>query len=255
MKKKILALMMALMCTAFTATACGNNNDEKTTIEDAGETEEVEEESEEAEDAEEESEEAEEETEETEEEESEETEEEANEENGGYDAKAIAEAFPIDNMRMTVSSEGQVVDVYVCGSNFMVETESQGYLVEMYYYEGVMYSHTSGQGIDQWVKTTEGVEDIGDELQEMGANGWKEENIGEVEYIETVEEDGTTYDVVRVEEFRDGEFYQELLFYINVETGLTERTESETSGSLIVIYYEPCEVFELPAAAATATEI
>ena len=56
-------------------------------------------------------------------------------------------------------------------------------------------------------------------------------------------------DYLKAEEFQD------LTFYVNVKTGLVEKSESESSGDLVTVYYEQCNSITLPKEAANATEI
>ncbi len=169
-----------------------------------------------------------------------------------YTAEDIAAAFPIDDVKMTVVEDGMETVVGLDGENIFISSEADGEMVEIYFVGTVMYMHVKSAGDDMWMKTEnqeDTIQQMYDELNLLDV----EASMNDVEYIETVEENGNTFDVVQLTEIRDGEEYQTLLFYINVDTGLTEKTVNEEDG--IVIYYEPYDGFVLPAEAENALEM
>ena len=169
-----------------------------------------------------------------------------------YTADDIAAAFPIDDVKMTVVEDGMETVVGLDGENIFISSEVNGEMMEIYFVGTVMYMHVNSAGEDMWIKSQnqeDTIQQMYDELEMLDV----EASMVDVEYIETVEEDGNTYDVVQATEMRDGEEYQTLLFYINVDTGITEKTVNDEDD--IVIYYEPYDGFELPAEAEDAVEI
>ena len=171
-----------------------------------------------------------------------------------YTAEKLAKAFPINNVKMEEITSAGTVEVIIKDKTLKISTESDGYKIEMYLVDNVEYMHISGGGQDQWMKDSDAKEDIEgmfDEFQNLAVA----DAMTNVEYVETTTENGVTYDVVKATEVRDGEEYQELMFYINTKTGLTERTEGVVDGEEVVVYYSPSDGFELPAEALKAAEM
>ena len=171
-----------------------------------------------------------------------------------YTAETLADAYLIDNVKYTVEVADGYATFIITGSDFMMEVSADDVYMEMYAIDKVLYMHMVGEGEDMWVKSSSMTEDIDDLIEEIGAISMSD-SFTNVEYVETVKENGVSYDVVKATEIRDGEEFQDLTFYVNVKTGLVEKSESESDGELVTVYYEQCNSITLPKEAANATEI
>jgi len=279
MKKKLLVLLMIAMCSSIVTTAC--TEDTSSTITKDAEDADEEDEDEDKEDKEdkkdkkdkESEEESEDEESEDKDSEDEDDDKDADEEktedeksdkkdsdkknadasDKNYDAERLADAYPINHVKISITSGTETATVTIVDSSMQITASSSGIDMDIYAVDNMLYTHMVGQGQDVWAKTASKQNEIDDMLEELGTT-MVADSIKNVEYVKTVEENGTTYDVVKATEMRDGEDYQDLTFYINVETGLTERTESDSMGQNVVIYYEPCDEVVLPKEALNAQE-
>lgn len=258
MKKKLLVLLMLTMSFTFIATGCGEKEEARSSRQAS---EEIVEEADGEENTNEELEEAAEATDEITDEVSDEISEKVTDDTDKsadkvYTKERVASAFLFNDVEMTISSTNEQVTVINSGSNVLISStnEEEKMQMDIYFVDLTAYIHTVSKDEDVWMKSTK-MQDTIQEMVDGIANANITDNLENVEYIETVTENGVTYDVVNATELRDDKEFQKLTLYINVDTGYIERSENDTDGEHITILYKPSDGFELPKEAENATEI
>lgn len=173
-----------------------------------------------------------------------------------YTKETVASAFLFNDVEMTVSGQNQQATIINSGSNVFISStnEEENMHMDIYFVNLTTYIHTVTEDEDVWLKSSK-MQDTIQKMVDGIANADITDNLEDVEYIETVTENGMTYDVVNATELRDDKEFQKLTLYINVDTGYIERSENDADGEHITILYKPSDGFELPKEAENATEI
>ena len=173
---------------------------------------------------------------------------------GEYTPEKISAALPTDNVKMTIELAGTTYVSIVNRPDMMMTTTVNEITSEVYYVDGVVYTHTNTMGMDIWMKIPNESENY-----IMGQNptaniGITPESITNIEVLETISEDGLTLDVVKVTT-KTGEETKETTLYINTETGYVYKMITDTNMGEGCVYVEPNATFTLPAEAANAQEV
>lgn len=172
-----------------------------------------------------------------------------------YTKEDLAKAFRLQNVKMMIETPEQKAVVINAGGDMMIASgdEATGFDLEMYLVDSIAYVRVVKDGKGVWTKSAS-EKDTVETLYNQMASANLADALSDVEYKETVSERGVIYDIVNANEMRDGKVYQELVFYVNVETGMIARTESDSTGKHVVIRYEQCDEIELPEEAKEAKE-
>lgn len=193
-----------------------------------------------------------------------------------YTADMLAGAIPQDNVCLNANSEGVMIGMATVGDDMLVtmgyEDAETGNNVgmELYVIGADMYSHTydTASGMDVYKHTLlEGdanSEDLTGSF--MNTSDFDIADSSTIEYVETVVENGVARDVVRVVSVDeeavvdsenvtvtiDGEvqdpqemYSTEMMYYINVDTGMVDRVTTNEDGNEIIVTFEPITCIEL----------
>lgn len=173
---------------------------------------------------------------------------------GEYTPEQISAALPTDDVKMTIELAGNIYVSVVNRPDMMMTTTVQGITSEVYFVEGVVYTHTNAMGMDMWMKIPNEDESYITEQNPTANVGIIPESITNIEVLETISEDGLTLDVVKVTTKTEEE-PKETTLYINTETGYVYKMITDTNMGEGCVYIEPNATFTLPAEAANAKEI
>lgn len=173
---------------------------------------------------------------------------------GEYTPEQISAALPTDNVKMTIELAGNTYVSVVNRPDMMMTTTVKGITSEVYYVDGVVYTHTNAMGMDMWMKIPNEGESYITEQSPTANVGIIPESITNIEVLETISEDGLTLDVVKVTTGTEEE-PKETTLYINAETGYVYKMITDTNMGEGCVYVEPNATFTLPAEAANAKEI
>lgn len=173
---------------------------------------------------------------------------------GEYTPEQISAALPTDNVKLTIELAGTTYVSIVNRPDMMMTTTVNEITSEVYYVDGVVYTHTNAMGMDVWMKIPDGGENYIMDQNPIANIGITPESITNIEVLETISEDGLTLDVVKVTT-KTGEETKETTLYINTETGYVYKMITDTNMGEGCVYVEPDASFTLPAEAANAQEV
>lgn len=164
-----------------------------------------------------------------------------------------------ENMKVTMSMdmEGITMDIVVAtvGDSSYMGYAFDSASLDLYATKEKVYAHMVMAGEESWIYApVTSAEEVDSVMSMAGETTIVDaENVSSCTYVETVVEEGVTYDVLLLE-VDDGSATGNAYYYVNRETQKVDKFTMEQDGQFVECFVEEMNSIEVPAEAANATE-